>query len=196
MWYWVRRSRAINFKTTPINVMLIQARPSYIYSVSQLGRRYLQSGYFLVSFEPCIERCHDIEMIYFQMLRSVIHWIWTNPRHIRDLGNKRQVFACTMFILVSIFRAYDNVLYERSQSETSIGNFYFFFCYQGGIKGLHEEAGSFPNAKSESANVLMLELRLRFLYNRLALFIHCDSHLSSMALPWQHLSVINVVSFY
>ena len=39
----------------------------------------------------------------------------------------------------------------------------------------------------------MTYIFLRFLYNRFALFIHCDSHLSSMPLPWQLLSVINVV---
>ena len=39
-------------------------------------------------------------------------------------------------------------------------------------------------------------LLLRFLYNRLALVIHCDSHLSSMTLPWQLLSVIKVVLFH
>ena len=39
-------------------------------------------------------------------------------------------------------------------------------------------------------------LALRFLYNRLALFIHCDNHLSSMTLPWQLLSVIKVELFH
>ena len=37
---------------------------------------------------------------------------------------------------------------------------------------------------------------LRFLYNRLALVIHRDSHLLSMTLPWQLLSVIKVEIFY
>ena len=37
------------------------------------------------------------------------------------------------------------------------------------------------------------QLALRFLCNRLALVIHCDSHLSSITLPWQLLSVIKVV---
>ena len=37
---------------------------------------------------------------------------------------------------------------------------------------------------------------LRFLYNRLALVIHCDTHLSSIALPWQLFSVIKVVLVY
>ena len=39
-------------------------------------------------------------------------------------------------------------------------------------------------------------LVFRFLYNRLAIVIHCDSHLSSITLPWQLLSVIKVVSVY
>ena len=39
-------------------------------------------------------------------------------------------------------------------------------------------------------------LVFRFLYNRLAIVIHCDSHLSIITLPWQLLSVINVVSVY
>ena len=38
--------------------------------------------------------------------------------------------------------------------------------------------------------------KVRFLYNRLALVIHCDSQLSSMTLPWQLLSVIKVVLVY
>ena len=38
--------------------------------------------------------------------------------------------------------------------------------------------------------------KLRFLYNRLALVINCDSHLSSINLPWQLLSVIKVVFFH
>ena len=38
--------------------------------------------------------------------------------------------------------------------------------------------------------------KLRFLYNRLALVIDCDSHLSSIYLPWDLLSVIKVVLFY
>ena len=42
----------------------------------------------------------------------------------------------------------------------------------------------------------MTYIFLRFLYNRLALVIHCNSHLSSITLPWQLLSVIKVVLFY
>ena len=38
--------------------------------------------------------------------------------------------------------------------------------------------------------------KLRFLCNRLALVINCDSHLSSINLPWHLLSVIKVVLFY
>ena len=32
-----------------------------------------------------------------------------------------------------------------------------FVCYWGSVEGLHEETGSFPNAKSESSSVLILE---------------------------------------
>ena len=52
--------------------------------------------------------------------------------------------------------------------------------------------GSFQN---KGYTFLWLLMALRFLYNRLALVSHCDSHLSSMTLPWQLLSVINVVLF-
>ena len=38
--------------------------------------------------------------------------------------------------------------------------------------------------------------QVRFLYNRLALVIHCDSHLSSIPLPWQLLSLIRIVLVY
>ena len=38
--------------------------------------------------------------------------------------------------------------------------------------------------------------RLRFLYNKLALVIDRDSHLSSITLPWQLLSVVKVVLVY
>ena len=37
---------------------------------------------------------------------------------------------------------------------------------------------------------------LRFLYKRLALVIHCDSHQSIKTLPWQLFGVMNVVSFH
>ena len=37
---------------------------------------------------------------------------------------------------------------------------------------------------------------VRFLYNRLALFFHRDSHLLSTTLPWQLLSVIKVELFH
>ena len=40
---------------------------------------------------------------------------------------------------------------------------------------------------------VVVNLAVRFLYNRLALSIHCDTHLSSIALPWQLLSIIKVV---
>ena len=38
--------------------------------------------------------------------------------------------------------------------------------------------------------------RVRFLYNKLAQIIHSDSHLSSIALLWQPLSLIKVVLFH
>ena len=37
---------------------------------------------------------------------------------------------------------------------------------------------------------------LRFLYKRLALVNHCDSHLSSKTLPWQLFIVIKVILVY
>ena len=43
---------------------------------------------------------------------------------------------------------------------------------------------------------VFLLFKLRFLYSRLALVIHCDSHLSSMTLPLQLLSFIKFVFFY
>ena len=40
------------------------------------------------------------------------------------------------------------------------------------------------------------EVFIRFLYNRLALVIHCDSHLSSITLPCQLLSLIKIALVY
>ena len=63
--------------------------------------------------------------------------------------------------------------------------------------------GITPISKSEEARLKTFTLLssklgslVRFLYNRLALVIHCDSRLSSITLPWQLLSVIKVVLFY
>ena len=59
-----------------------------------------------------------------------------------------------------------------------------WYWYDGGWTESNDiHVSLFPEGKSQ----------LRFLYNRLALVIHCDSHLSSIPLPWQLFSIIKVV---
>ena len=75
------------------------------------------------------------------------------------------------------------------------------YCSQ----GLHPSTCFMISSYAKPVNTLghlcrclavLLQASLRFLYNRLALVIYCDSHLSSITLPWQLLSVIKVVLVY
>ena len=74
---------------------------------------------------------------------------------------------------------------------------YFLMLYSL-IHNLKGELHSFRNTRKVGhlRRSFYSPFGLRFLYNRLALGIHYDSHLTSMTLPWQLLSVIKVVLFH
>ena len=67
-------------------------------------------------------------------------------------------------------------------------------AFQRGTRGLCWLKGCKSLARQTLWVIVMSNLR--FLYNRLALVIHCNSHLSSRILPLQLLSVIKVVLVY
>ena len=78
---------------------------------------------------------------------------------------------------------YQNLLHQTIASYLS---FYFMNCYNHSPQKISKHSGII------FLNLNFFKFTLRFLYNRLALYIHCDSLLSSLTLPRHLLSVIKV----
>ena len=100
-----------------------------------------------------------------------------NPMVVLKDTQRKQLSTCTLcvFFQLSVVREAKH-LAANSMVQSHPSSLPFFPCLFG--------------------QLLLLLLQLKFLYNRLAQIIHPDSHLSSIALLWQILSLMKVVKVY